>query len=250
MDKDQSLAAPADAPMTAGNNIGSLVQNAVAAGIDPEGLKQLLDMQERIQAHHARIAFSEGMAKVQANIPAIPYDRHNSQTRSDYATLGTINKLLQPVYTDAGFSLTFGTDDSPLTDHVRITCDVRHIGGHEVRHHVDLPLDMVGIKGQANKTRMHGTGSTLTYGQRYLTCLIFNVTTGRDDDGNAGAALDDTPIDEAQLSTLLDNLADVEADIGAFCRAYQIEDVSDLPARLYDDAMRKLEQKRRRAASE
>jgi hypothetical protein len=44
---------------------------------------------------------------------------------------------------------------------------------------------MTGPKGNQNKTATHGFGSTMSYGRRYLICLIFNITlTNEDQDGN------------------------------------------------------------------
>jgi hypothetical protein len=35
-----------------------------------------------------------------------------------------------------------------------------------------------------NKTQVHALGSTSSYARRYLVCMIFNVTTEDDNDGN------------------------------------------------------------------
>jgi hypothetical protein len=50
---------------------------------------------------------------------------------------------------------------------------------------MDLSRDDLGANGQPSKTRLHGEGSTFSYGCRYLTTSIFNIViAGQDDDGN------------------------------------------------------------------
>lgn len=160
---------------------------AIQQGADPDRLEKLLGVQERWQAQQSRRAYYEAMRAVQAEAPAVTRDATNTQTGSLYAKLETISKALAPVYTRHGFSLSYGTADSPLEGYVRITCAVMHSGGHVEHIHVDLPADDVGIKGNRNKTATHAHGSTISYGRRYLVLMAFNVTmAGEDDDGVAG----------------------------------------------------------------
>lgn len=162
-----------------------LLAIAVQRGTDADQLGKLLDLQERWEAGQARKAYAAAMKAVQGEAPKIAKEATNTQTKSQYALLETINAGLVPVYTRHGFSLSFSQGDSPTDGHIRIVCDVSHEAGHSEVRHVDLPLDMAGINGNVNKTAIHATGSTYSYGRRYLTCMIFNVSTGDDDDGQA-----------------------------------------------------------------
>src|SRR6185369_12378269 len=112
-----------------------------------------------------------------------------------------------------GFSLSFGTADCPLPGHARQTCDVAHIGGHTRKYQADIPLDLTGPKGTPNKTGTQGFGSTMSYGQRYMTKLIFNIAlTNEDNDGETGA--DAEPISkeqQEQIRKLLKALGKSEA---------------------------------------
>lgn len=163
----------------------AMLMTAIERGADVGALERLMDMQERWQREEARKAYAAAMKAVQAEAPKIAKDAHNSQTKSDYAKLDAINAGLVPVYTRHGFSLSFSQGDSDKEGHIRIACQVAHELGHVETRHVDLPLDMTGIQGSVNKTAIHATGSTYSYGRRYLTCMIFNVSTGDDDDGQA-----------------------------------------------------------------
>ena len=81
--------------------------------------------------------------------------------------------------------MSFGTAECPYEGHYRITCKVAHKAGHTRDYQGDFPADVAGSQGKANKTAIQGYGSTLSYGRRYLTLLIFNVVlTDEDNDGN------------------------------------------------------------------
>jgi len=66
----------------------------------------------------------------------------------------------------------------------RTVAIVTHAAGHNKRHHIDLPPDDSGAKGNVNKTGVQAAGSTNAYARRYLSLMIFNVSTEDDNDGN------------------------------------------------------------------
>ena len=163
-----------------------LIALAIEHKADVDTLERLFALRERDDAAVARRAFFTAMQAVQTEAPRVVKDSKNTQTGSAYAKLESIAKAIRPVYTAHGFSLSYGTEDSPREGYVRITCDVMHVGGHMVPRHVDMPLDDVGIKGNVNKTPTHAHGSTISYGRRYLVLMAFDIVmAGEDDDGNA-----------------------------------------------------------------
>lgn len=165
--------------------LDAILQAAQNPAMDVDKLRSLFELQERMQDRQAAQAYASAMVDAQAEMRSVGKDRTNTQTNSDYATLEAIDAAIRPVYTRHGFSLSFGTADSPMEKHVRITCKVTHRDGHSESFEYDNPMDDVGIQGKVNKTPTHARGSAVTYGRRYLTLLIFNLTTGlHDDDGN------------------------------------------------------------------
>ncbi len=148
-------------------------------------LEKILDMQERIIDKNSKLSFFKAMSKCQRKMPTVVKDKTNTQTNSKYASIESMLKTIKGCYTDHGFALTFGTALSPTEGYIRITCDAMHEDGYMKDYFVDLPLDNAGIKGSVNKTNMHASGSTFSYGKRYLITMIFNVTVADDDnDGN------------------------------------------------------------------
>jgi len=174
---------------------------AANPAVDVSKLERLLDLQERYQLRQSEVAFNAAMQAAQAEMPVVLRDAKNPQTNSTYARLETLSKAMSPVITKHGFSISFGTDVSPLPDHYRVTCDLSHSAGFTRRYHADVPVDGAGIKGVANKTLTHALGSTLSYGRRYLKLMIFDVATTDDDDGNSAsfrAKLTDNQVEEIE----------------------------------------------------
>lgn len=155
--------------------------------VDVGKMERLYAMLKEEKAAIAEQKFNEAMRKVQMEMPRIVKDAKNPQTNSRYVQLETLSKAAVPIYTANGFSLIFSEGESANPAKIRVMCEVKHEGGHTRTYHLDLSPDDTGAKGNASKTKIHGEGSTFSYGQRYLMKLIFNLTiVGEDDDGNQG----------------------------------------------------------------
>jgi hypothetical protein len=169
--------------------MATLMSALEGGNLQPEQLGMILDAQERVLDRQAKQDFAIAMAECQSEMPNILKTKDNNQTKSKYESLDALNKVVSPVYTKHGFSVTFGTDTAHEIDNpmIRVTAEVSHKGGWSKEYHYDLPYDMAGIAGTINKTKIHASGSTLSYGRRYLLKLIFNLTTvdEHDDDGNS-----------------------------------------------------------------
>jgi hypothetical protein len=175
------------------SQIGTLLtvieKMASSPEVDADKMMKIIDAQERIFDKNAAIAFQKAMASCQAEMPTIVRDAENTQTSSKYARYESILLQAKPCYTKHGFSLSFYQGEA-TEGFIRVCCDLMHMEGHKETFKVDLPVDMVGIKGVANKTQVHGTGSTFSYAKRYLFCMIFNVQIAdQDDDGNAAGGI-------------------------------------------------------------
>jgi len=191
----------------------SIIQTAVEGGADVKSLEKLMDLQERWEAGEARKAFAESFATVQRNIEAVVKTQENKQTSSKYADLADIIKMAKPVYSDNGFSVIFYEGKADLPEHIRVCADVLHTMGHKESYHYDVPMDGVGIKGNANMTKIHGKASSTTYGRRYLMCMIWNIPTD-DNDGNVPEITEF--ITEGQNAHISQLLSDRNADIKRF----------------------------------
>lgn len=224
----------------------SIMQVISRAASDPQTdvdkLERMMAMYERMEAKKAESAFNAALVTAQQGMRTIGADATNPQTRSKYATYAKLDRALRPVYTNHGFSLSFDTGDSPLEQHVRVICHVSHAAGHSRTHHVDMPADGLGAKGNAVMTKTHAAGSAMSYGMRYLLKMIFNVAVGEDDDdGNRGSI---ERVSEEQAANIRALMQEVGANEKAFCKYMMAKDVDDIRADSYDDAIKALEKKR------
>lgn len=183
------------------NDNASLMQAVARAASDPtvdvEKMERLFAMHERMAARQSELDYADAMKAAQAAMPSIFRGKENKQTKSWYADLEAITKAIVPVYTAHGFSLSFGQADCPIESAIRVTCEVRHIGGHSKSFWYDNPIDDAGLAGAKNKTPTHGRASATSYARRYLTIMIFNLTlSGEDDDGNGATAPYEEPVDQ------------------------------------------------------
>ncbi|MCK1282098.1 ERF family protein, partial [Bradyrhizobium sp. 61] len=86
-------------------------------------------------------------------------------------------------------------------------------------------------------------GAAMTYGQRYLLKMIFNIAIGDDRDGNTvtgGAS-----ITEEQIGTLTELIESVGADKAKFLRFFKVEQLAELPSKRFQEAVTMLNAKSR-----
>lgn len=219
----------------------NLMQALAAAAADPrmdvDKVERLFAMHKELIDREAAQAFNDAMAHAQANVEPIAKDRRNDHTKSMYATLAAINDEITPIYAAEGLAVSFDTysperdkDLPPLEKGwVRVIAIVSHRGGHSKRHHLDGPLDDAGKDGTKNKTGIQAMGSTVSYLRRYLVCMIFNVATADDNDGNGAGS--GTRMDEQKVA---DHMAamDAAADDAGLMKAFGVawnaaEDLKD-----------------------
>jgi hypothetical protein len=193
--------------------------------VDVEKLERLWVIQEKIIARQAEEAFNAAMSDVQAAIRSISADANNNQTRSKYATYAALNRVLRPIYTEHGFSLSFDTGDAS-EGMVRVLCYVSHKGGHTRTYRADIPADGKGAKGGDVMTKTHAVGSGMSYGMRYLLKMIFNVAIGEDDDDGNGASssLDSTALDWIETAHGIHDLDEYSARKAEVVKHYGTQD--------------------------
>lgn len=207
-------------------------QIALNPNADVEKLRAVMDMKMQMFNRGAEIEFNAAMALAQAEIEPVARTASNQQTKSKYAKLENIITTCSPVWTKHGFALSYDTGDCPLEKHYRVTCEVSHRAGHSKHYHMDLPIDDAGINGTKNKTGVHGAGSTISYGKRYIACNIFNIAIkDEDNDGNQPQNTGSQTLNNLQIKTLRDAMRVAGVSDEQFCnhKAIKISRVEELP---------------------
>ena len=260
---------------------GDILLRLALIAADPNAsdtrIEQLITLRAEIEAEHAGKAWVRSMNDCQTQMTTISKDAANDQTHSKYATYQALDNVMRPIYTGAGFSVTFTTcPDECLTDIVRVQMALVHNAGAQREYLVEMPCDGKGAKGNQVMTRTHATGSALTYARRYLLCLAFNISTG-DDDGNAAgrmkgarstavtstaAEYESTPggdtielISQDQADMLEEMSGLVGADMPAYLKYLTklwdmtIQGMADIPANRYTEAYEMLYEKGKKSGT-
>lgn len=220
-----------------------IMQAASNPDMDIDKFERLIGMQERMAKSEAERQFNEALATAQSEMAPIARDAANAQTNSKYSKLETIQSAIKPVISKHGFSLSFGQGETQIEGHYRVICTLRHNGGHKETYQMDVPSDGIGIKGNRNKTETHAFGSSMSYGRRYLTLSIFDLTTLDDDDGQAAGA---KPISDEQRDMLQQLIDETSTDIAAFCKSMKIGALAQLPSAKFGTAQQLLMMKKKR----
>ncbi len=218
--------------------LASILERAIDKGVDADTVGKFLAMQEREQANRAREAYNVAMKACQEDMPTVVRDRKNDHTKKMYATLESVSQTIKPVYTKHGFSLSYGTLQSPKDNHVRIVCDCMHEAGHTQQYQLDCPYDTDGAKGTANKTPIQGMGSAVSYGRRYLKLMIFDVVIAEEDNDGNGAK-----VTEDHIVTLNEWIESTNTDLVRFLAWLNIESLADMPLKQFGKALSELKRK-------
>jgi len=178
--------------------------------VDIDKMERLMQMHERMVDKKAEADFNDAMTSCQAETRSIAADANNPQTRSKYASYAAMDRALRPIYTKHGISISYGTEESPKPEHVRVIAYVAR-GGYTRKYQADMPADGKGAKGGDVMTKTHAAGAAMSYGARYLLKGIFNIAVGEDDDdGNGrGGGHKMSEKQEADFDAAIDAITDI-----------------------------------------
>lgn len=176
------------------NNATSMLQAigqmAINPEVDIEKVKALMSIQKDLQDKENQDGFNRILASIQAETVTVTKNKRNDQTNSNYSDLAAIVEMVKPIYSQAGMALSFDTEPTDDKTIVRVVCYVTACGYTAIRRY-DSPITDKGVRGTTMMTPQHARGSAISYGRRYITCSIFNIATGDDDDGNGGRSVVD-----------------------------------------------------------
>jgi hypothetical protein len=219
---------------------------ALNPDVSADKLERLLAIQERVMGKQAEDEFNIAMSAAQSEMGPVSADALNPQTHSRYATYGTLDKALRPIYIKHGFALSFDAAEAAKPDYVRMICHVSHRGGHTRTYHREMPVETTGLKGNAMATKTHASAIAESYAMRYLLKGIFNVSIGEaDTDGNTnqrGPTLTDAQV--ADLEALMEEVGVIGERRARALKAWRVEKLEQILARDLPAIIEQLERKR------
>lgn len=243
--------------------VEALARAASDPKCNPAKIRELREIQKEIAADEALARFDDAFSRMQPELPVIDKkgrieirrkgasgDRDGEiQQSSGFARFEDINEAVKPVLAEFGLWVRFKSimlrQDGGMT--VKI---VGILGGfgHREESEFEFPPDQTG-----SKNFIQGFGSARSYAKRYCIIDLLNISTkGEDDDGKAGGGIPlDTRMSDVQIANLRllldaaqcppERLLTYMNKAFAGRRGVQtMEAIEQIPATLYDDAMRQL----------
>lgn len=182
-----------------------LIQQALATGTSPEVIRELVALQQSMERFNwereerqAKIDFDNALNECQGKIGRIApnRDRENGIKWADYVAL---DKVVRPIYLEAGFSIGFSEFDSPAEG--RRMCATLSRGGVSREYFSKLI--------PAGNSKMSGAdaeASASSRAMRYLLLKIFNIAVGIDKDEKKPFGESSKSLDEIAHITHLENI--------------------------------------------
>lgn len=143
-------------------------------------IERLAALQRDEREYQARVSFDHALNRCQAKLERISADANNPQTKSRYATYARLDKAVRPIYTEEGFSVSFGEKDCPTPGKTRFVAYLSRAG--VTREYLkDITPSTKGPRGSDVMTQIHAEAAADSYAKRYLLKDIFNIAIGEDD---------------------------------------------------------------------
>lgn len=163
----------------------SMLSTVISNGSGVEALEAIAKLYREERDDARRIAFNAAMAQAQGEMKKVVPNATNNQTRSKYATYDVLDDVIRPIYTKHGFSVRYNTKPDASDTIIHGYCLVSHREGWTEEYHINMPADGKGARGGDVMSRTHATMSAISYTRRCLAMMVWNISVGDDDDGNA-----------------------------------------------------------------
>lgn len=173
-------------PPTQGSAL-ALIQQALAADVPTEKLRELLAVKKDWEADEARKAYNLAISEFQRRAPII--EKGDDANGKAYAAIDRIWRTIRPTLTELGLAVTWQKCELRVEGGVcHLEGRLSHRDGHGEVLVFDIPIPdpITNSSGRAVQNKAQVFGSAVTYAKRYATCAALGVVTGEDDDGNGG----------------------------------------------------------------
>lgn len=210
--------------------------------IDAAWAEHELNERQKVESEMTAInEISAALAKAQAEMTNPAFDAQNPHFRNRYASLAAVRNAVVPVLAKHGIAC---LQDIKSVD-AGVACEtlLTHSSGQQMRFG---PLVLPVAKQDAQ-----GFGSAATYARRYQLMAVAGVVGDADDDAEAavGRAASTEKVSAEQVKRLQTIVDETETDLKRFCGYFKIASLTELPASRFEEAVKALETKRRRAAA-
>lgn len=227
-----------------------VLQSALDKGTNPEAIKVVGELIERMEDRWAVRAFAAAKADFQAECPLvrktttanIVSQKKGTRFQYNYAELPEIERTIAPYRHKHGLAYEWDTEETK-TGRLFCVCIVRHVAGHSAKSRFPCTIDNA-----AAMTDPQKQGSAMTYSKRQSLIAAFGLTAcDPDDDGAGGTAAFET-ISAEDAANLEEVLKAPEFSRNGFLTHFEIEDVKQLSIARHIEAWNMIRAKRAKLA--
>jgi hypothetical protein len=177
---------------TPDNTPMGMLAAAVAKGMAPSVLKDLMDLQDRWERGEAIKAYNEAFAAFKAEAVQVLKNKQVTDgplKGKSYAELFAVVDAVVPMLSKHGFSHSWKlTKDEK--DWLEVTCTLKHLRGHSDFASMSGPPDAGGAK-----SAIQARASTVTYLERYTLKAVCGLAEkGDDNDGRGGKGMPESEL--------------------------------------------------------
>ena len=157
-----------------------------------------------------------------------------------YATMAGMSEADKPILAKHGLGFVQFVQDGAMVTRIL----------HESGECLDCPLPMIALPNAPQEA-----GSIITYFKRYSYAMAFGRVAEEEDDANIASGNDYVPanraagngrVSEEQFRKLQEAVDRTGADLGRFCKYFEVPSLKDVPASRFGEALAALEAKAKR----
>ena len=175
------LDAPVKADALARNTPMDLLAIALQKDAAIDVIERLAKLQMESRKMDAEIDFNEALNQCQQEVQMVVADSDKTAPGGKkWATYKALDRAIRPIYTKHGFSLSFGTSECGIPNHILVTCLVSR-GIHTRSYQLPMDVSGKGPQGGGALSGPHAILAGMEYGRRCLLKSIFNLVTGDED---------------------------------------------------------------------
>lgn len=248
-EKGAQLAAPSDQP--APLNVAAVLEAAVKGGVTGENVsvvKELVALQERMEARAAEKAFARAFNALQAEMPSVIAKKpvmnsaeKGGGVRYVFAPFEDIMEQVRPFLLKHGFTVSFSMQAND--GRVTIACTLMHVDGHSKTNASSVRIG----KGPPGSTETQADGAASTYAKRFALCDALNIVIEKDNDGTPEDAKNlGAPIDRDRVTVLKEQIAELGGDAcqSMVLQLAGVQKLEDIGEAQYPVIIRALEMRR------
>jgi hypothetical protein len=213
------------APAQAGPSslLPAIISLAKDSSVDVAKLDALLKMQAQMEDRQAKQEFTEAYTRMSEKLPRVKKNGTIDLGKGReiaFARWEDMDKVVRPIYTAEGFTLSFDTRSREGGGLV-VVGELLHRSGHSKTAEIPLPLDV-----GPGRNNLQAVGSTLSYGKRYCAEMLLNIVReGDDDDGNKGGMAFITAEEADELRLLME---ETKTEEPRFCAIFNIAHLGEM----------------------